>query len=127
MRPDRLIVGEVRGAEICDLLLALNTGHEGGCGTVHANSVAAIPTRLTALAALGGLDREAAQSQMLAALDAVIHLVRDDKGRRRVAEIGILQESESGKVVAVSALAWDGSGKTHCGPGYEMLAAQCMF
>lgn len=46
MRPDRLVVGEVRGAEICDLLTAINTGHEGGCGTVHANSTADIPARL---------------------------------------------------------------------------------
>ena len=53
MRPDRLVVGEVRGGEICDLLTAMNTGHEGGCGTVHANSAADVPARLEALAALG--------------------------------------------------------------------------
>jgi pilus assembly protein CpaF len=50
IRPDRLVVGEVRRAEICDLLTAMNTGHEGGCGTVHANSTADIPARLAALA-----------------------------------------------------------------------------
>ena len=86
MRPDRLVVGEVRGAEICDLLTAMNTGHEGGCGTVHANSTADIPARLEALASLGG-PRPALHAQLAAALDAVIHVARDDSGLRRVAEI----------------------------------------
>ena len=80
MRPDRLVVGEVRGAEICDLLTALNTGHEGGCGTVHANSTADIPARLEALASLGGLPRPALHAQLAAALDAVIYIARDDSG-----------------------------------------------
>ena len=60
MRPDRLVVGEVRGAEIADLLTAMNTGHEGGCGTVHANSAGDVPARLEALAALGGMGRTCA-------------------------------------------------------------------
>ncbi|MBD4443640.1 pilus assembly protein CpaF, partial [Xanthomonas citri pv. citri] len=67
MRPDRIVLGEVRGAELRDLLMALNTGHEGGCGTVHANGVAEVPARLEALAALGGLSREAASAQITAA------------------------------------------------------------
>ena len=50
MRPDRLVVGEVRGAEVVDLLAALNTGHEGGCGTIHANSATDVPARFEALA-----------------------------------------------------------------------------
>jgi pilus assembly protein CpaF len=57
MRPDRIVVGEVRGAEVVDLLAALNTGHDGGAGTVHANNPAEVPARLEALAAVGGLDR----------------------------------------------------------------------
>jgi hypothetical protein len=65
-------------AEICDLLTAMNTGHEGGCGTVHANSTADIPARLEALASLGRLPRPAFQAQLAAALDAVIHVARDD-------------------------------------------------
>lgn len=60
MRPDRLVVGEVRGAEVVDLLAALNTGHEGGCGTLHANSAADVPARIEALALAAGLGREAA-------------------------------------------------------------------
>ena len=62
MRPDRIVVGEVRGAEVVDLLAALNTGHEGGAGTVHANSPGEVPARLEALGALGGLDRAALHS-----------------------------------------------------------------
>ena len=59
MRPDRIVVGEIRGAEVVELLAALNTGHDGGAGTVHANSVDEVPARMEALAALGGLDRVA--------------------------------------------------------------------
>lgn len=81
MRPDRVVVGEVRGAEVADLLCALNTGHEGGCGTVHANSPAEVPARLEALAAMGGLDRAGLHSQMAAGLDAVVHVARTSRGR----------------------------------------------
>ena len=55
MRPDRLVVGEVRGAEVVDLLAAMNTGHEGGCGTLHANSALDVPARVEALALAAGL------------------------------------------------------------------------
>jgi len=55
MRPDRLVVGEVRGAEVVELLAALNTGHEGGCGTLHANSARDVPARVEALALAAGL------------------------------------------------------------------------
>lgn len=67
MRPDRIVVGEVRGAEVVDLLAALNTGHDGGAGTVHANAPSEVPARLEALGALGGLDRAALHSQFAAA------------------------------------------------------------
>src|SRR5262249_22078975 len=77
MRPDRLVVGEVRGAEVVELLAALNTGHEGGCGTVHANSGGDVPARIEALALGAGLGRDAAHSQFLAGVDAVLHLGRD--------------------------------------------------
>ncbi len=69
MRPDRLVVGEVRGGEVVELLAALNTGHEGGCGTLHANSAADVPARVEALALAAGLGREAAHSQLAAAVD----------------------------------------------------------
>ena len=81
MRPDRIVVGEVRGAEVVDLLAALNTGHDGGAGTVHANNPAEVPARLEALAALGGLDRAALHSQLAAAVQVLLHVGRDRDGR----------------------------------------------
>lgn len=91
MRPDRIVVGEVRGAEVVDLLAALNTGHDGGAGTVHANSPAEVPARLEALGALGGLDRAALYSQLAAAVQVLLHVDRDHAGRRRLAEIAVLR------------------------------------
>ncbi|MPY78144.1 MAG: TadA family conjugal transfer-associated ATPase [Actinophytocola sp.] len=88
MRPDRLVVGEVRGAEVCELLAALNTGHEGGAGTLHANSPAEVPARLEALAALGGLSRAGLHSQVAAAVRVVLHMRRHGD-RRVLAEIGV--------------------------------------
>lgn len=98
MRPDRLVVGEVRGHEVVDLLAALNTGHEGGCGTVHANSASDVPARLEALALAAGLGRAAVHSQVAAGLDAVVHVERSATGVRRVAGIDILQTDESSLV-----------------------------
>lgn len=106
MRPDRLVVGEVRGAEVTELLAALNTGHEGGCGTVHANAAADVPARLEALGTAAGLDRVALHSQLAAALSVVIHLVRDRGGQRRIAEVHVLERDAAGLVVTVPALRW---------------------
>lgn len=99
MRPDRVVLGEVRGGEITDLLRAFNTGHEGGCATIHANSVRDVPARLEALAALGGLDRVACSAQVAAALKLVVHVRRDAQGRRRIAELGVIQRDGDGVVV----------------------------
>ena len=122
MRPDRLVVGEVRGAEICDLLTAMNTGHEGGCGTVHANSTADVPARLEALASLGGLPRTALHAQLASALDAVIHVARDTAGMRRVAEISIfVRDPSSGLVRSECALEFHADGHTVRGPGSSRL------
>jgi pilus assembly protein CpaF len=90
MRPDRIVVGEVRGREVCELLTALNTGHQGGAGTVHANSPAEVPARLEALAALGGLSRSALHSQLAAAVHVVLHMRRGPGGLRRLREIGVV-------------------------------------
>ena len=105
MRPDRIVVGEVRGAEVVDLLAALNTGHDGGAGTVHANNAAEVPARLEALAALGGLDRFALHSQLAAAVQVLLHVGRDRNGMRRLSEISVLQRGASG-LVGVST-AWN--------------------
>jgi pilus assembly protein CpaF len=122
MRPDRLVVGEVRGAEICDLLTAMNTGHEGGCGTVHANSTADIPARLEALASIGGLPRPALHAQLASALDAVIHVTRDPSGMRRVTEISIfVREPGSGLVRTECAVEFHPDGRTVLGPGRRQL------
>lgn len=110
MRPDRLVVGEVRGAEVTDLLAALNTGHEGGCGTVHANAATDVPARLEALGTAAGLGRAALHSQLAAALDIVVHLVRDRAGRRRVAEIHVLEQDAQGLVRTAPALLWGADG-----------------
>lgn len=93
MRPDRLVVGEFRGAELAELLVALNTGHEGGAATLHANGAVEVPARLVALGALAGLSPQAVTSQVAAALDVVVHLRRRRDGRREVAEIGVVDSS----------------------------------
>jgi pilus assembly protein CpaF len=121
MRPDRLVVGEVRGAEVVDLLAALNTGHEGGCGTVHANAPSAVPARLEALGVAAGLGRDALHSQVAAALDLVVHLTRDRDGRRRVAEVDLLRPDAGGRISAVPALFCDADGAVLGGPGLDGL------
>lgn len=126
MRPDRLVVGEVRGGEVVDLLAALNTGHEGGCGTLHANSAAEVPARVEALGVAAGLDRPAVHSQLRAAVDAVIHLVRGPDGRRRVAQICVLETGADGLVAATRALdlaAEPRSLRAAAGPGWARLEA----
>lgn len=87
MRPDRLIIGECRGAEVRDMLTALNTGHEGGCATIHANTAAAVPARLEALGALAGMSPEAVRSQSMTAIDVILHITRGRDGHRKLAEI----------------------------------------
>ncbi|MGY1831107.1 TadA family conjugal transfer-associated ATPase [Geodermatophilus sp. SYSU D01180] len=117
MRPDRLVVGEVRGAEVTDLLAALNTGHDGGCGTLHANRPGEVPARLEALGVAAGLDRRAVHSQAAAALAVVVHLRRTPAGRR-VAEVGVVRRD--GDLVTVDA-GWRADGGP-C-PGADRLAA----
>lgn len=99
MRPDRLVVGEVRGPEVVDLLMALNTGHEGGCGTVHANSPADVPSRIEALGLTAGVDRGAIHALLASAVDAVVHIHRRRDGTRVIEGIHGLRE-QGGIVVA---------------------------
>ncbi len=120
MRPDRIVVGEVRGAEVVDLLAALNTGHEGGAGTVHANTAADVPARLEALAGLGGIGREALHSQLAGAVRIVLHVRR--VGRQRVLqEIAVLERGPDGLVVSVPAVV-DG----RCHPAGAPLLARLL-
>jgi pilus assembly protein CpaF len=111
MRPDRLVVGECRGAEVVDLLGALNTGHDGGAGTLHANTAADVPARLEALGLLGGLTREALHAQLAAGLQAVVHLSRGG-GPRRLEEICVLVPAGRARLVRAVA-AW----RRDTGPG----------
>lgn len=121
MRPDRLVVGEVRGAEVVDLLAALNTGHSGGCGTLHANSAADVPARLEALGVAAGLNRDAVHAQVAAGLEAVVHLARGSDGLRRVAELGLISRSPGGLVAIQPGLYVQPSGELEPGPGLDRL------
>jgi len=88
MRPDRLVVGECRGEEVRDLLAALNTGHDGGAGTLHANGLAEVAARLESLGALAGLDDRALARQVVSAIGVVLHVGRGADGVRRLAAWG---------------------------------------
>lgn len=120
MRPDRLVVGEVRGAEVVDLLAALNTGHEGGCGTLHANSAADVPARIESLASAAGLSGSAAASQLASAVDLVIHVDRDASGQRQVRELAVLVRTETG-VEARTAVRFGPDLANSLGPGAARL------
>lgn len=98
MRPDRIVVGEVRGPEIVELLSALNTGHEGGCGTIHANSAEDVPARIEALGLTAGLDRTSVHALLGAGLDAIVHLTRERSGLRVVSGIHSLVRDDLGMV-----------------------------
>jgi len=102
-------------------LAALNTGHEGGCGTVHANSVRDVPARLEALAALGGLGREACHAQVAAALRVVVQVARLPDGRRSVTELGVVRRAARGHVVIESAVNCPDGRTLQSGPAFDEL------
>ncbi len=92
MRPDRIVVGEVRGGETLDMLQAMNTGHEGSLTTVHANGAADALGRLETLASMSDLDLpvDTLRDQINSAIDVIIHLERGSDGSRRVSEVRAL-------------------------------------
>ena len=97
----------------------MNTGHEGGCGTLHANSAADVPARVEALALAAGMSRPAVHSQLAAAVDVVVHLVRGRDGRRRLGEVAVLARRPDGDVEAVPAVRFTATGGTE-----ELAAAE---
>jgi pilus assembly protein CpaF len=105
MRPDRIIVGEVRGAEAIDMLQAMNTGHEGSLSTLHANSPRDALSRIETMALMAGIELplKAIRDQTASALDVVVHLSRMRDGSRRVTQISEIVGSE-GDVVSISDL-----------------------
>lgn len=121
MRPDRIVLGEARGAELREVLAALTTGHDGGCATLHAGSASQVPARLEALGALAGLDRSAVAAQAAAAFDAVLHL-RRDAGQRRLVELATVRRGFGGELEVVDAVRLDAVGEVFAGPGWEALA-----
>lgn len=120
MRPDRVVVGEVRGAEVRELLAALNTGHEGGCGTVHANAAADVVSRMEALGALAGMTPAAVHAQLASAIEVVLHVARRSDGGRVLAEVAVLEQV--GGVVRAAPALLGGPGAWSRGPAWPRLA-----
>jgi pilus assembly protein CpaF len=118
MRPDRLVVGEFRGAEMVELVVALNTGHDGSGATLHANSAADVPSRFLALGALAGLPAGAVACLVGSAIDVVVHLRRGPDGRRSIAELALLRRH--GDELNVSGVWSERAGPL---PGWEVLRA----
>ena len=122
MRPDRIVVGECRGEEVREVLTALNTGHEGGWATIHANSARDVPARLVALGALAGMSAAVVAAQAVAALDAVISIERHGP-IRRITRVAILH-SRNGVLEAPDALAISADGTIRAGPGWATLGSR---
>jgi pilus assembly protein CpaF len=101
MRPDRIIVGEVRGGEALDMLQAMNTGHEGSLSTAHANSCRHLLWRLETMAMMSDVDLPAAhvRNQVASAIDIVVHLTRLRGGRRVVWEIAAIEGTRRGEPI----------------------------
>jgi len=119
MRPDRIVLGECRGPEVSDVMTALNTGHDGGCATLHANAAVDVPARLEALGSLAGLSRAAVQAQAATAFEVVLH-VRRSGALRYLAEVGVVRGGPGLEVV--QAITADAGGATVFGTGWPALA-----
>lgn len=121
MRPDRLVVGEVRGPEVRELLSAFNTGHRGGGGTVHANSIADLPARFEALGALASMSARAVRTQLLGGVHVVFGMDRHGS-IRRLSDIGVVVAGANRRAEVHLAYSVDGPRPTP-GPGAGVLEA----
>ena len=125
MRPDRVVVGEVRGPEVLELLAAMNTGHDGCAATLHANGVEDVVARVEALAAPAGLDRAGLHAQLASAVQVVMHLVRE-KGNRRLASIGVIDRG-FGETEVLCAVDFDAAGRATYSSGSQHLSSLVGF
>ena len=117
MRPSRIIIGEVRGAEAWDFLQALNTGHNGSLGTAHANSTEDMLGRLESMVLMGmDLPLEAIRRQIVSGVEILVHLERDSGGERHVEEISEIDGIRGGVIVLNPLFQWEhGKGLRECG------------
>jgi len=108
MRPDRIIVGEVRGGEALDMLQAMNTGHEGSLSTAHANSPRDLLSRLETMALMSDVELPVThvREQIAGALDLVVHLARLPDGRRAVSRISALEGLRGGSILLQDVFSW---------------------
>lgn len=121
MRPDRVVVGEVRGAEVRELLTALNTGHEGGAGTLHANAARDVISRFEALGALGEMSPAAVHAQLSSAIQVILHV--DRSGGRALREVAVLRTSTDRRVECVTAIE-GGPAQWRTGRGWHQLCTR---
>src|SRR6185295_14904888 len=117
MRPDRIIIGEVRGPEAFDMLNAMNTGHEGSLSTVHANSPRDALSRIENMVLMAGFDLpvRAIREQIAAALHLAVQLVRYSDGRRRISNVSEITGLESGIITTQELFRFEQTGVTHDG------------
>ena len=108
LRPDRIVIGEIRGGEALDLLQALNTGHAGSMSTIHANSPIDCLSRIETCALLSGIDvpLTALRSQVASAIDAVVHTARLSDGSRKVVSVAEVESLSQGEYRVRELVAW---------------------
>src|SRR5207302_1317063 len=122
MRPDRIIVGEVRGGEALDMLQAMNTGHEGSLSTAHANSPRDLLSRLETMALMSDVELPVmhVREQIAGALDLIVHMTRLSDGRRAVGRISALEGLRAGSIILQDVFVWNR------GPGQGFRATGVM-
>lgn len=124
MRPDRLVIGECRGPEMTDLLLAVNTGHAGGCATVHANSAVDVPARVAALTSLAGWSEQTTGTHFRGAFQVLIHTERHGN-HRYVRQLAVLDPDRADGTAVTIAAEQDHRGQVHRRSGWAQLLGVC--